>query len=104
MPYVPTGYGRGRPRKGEVRPPTAGGIAQAQLKKKRLTEDFEYWRAYYNEQQADWAARNPERAKQISTASSRRALGWKKLINAVKVDMAITEAQTMANVGPPNKA
>ena len=40
--YPPTGYPRGRPKAGEIRPPSPNAIAQAKYKKARLARDPEF--------------------------------------------------------------
>jgi hypothetical protein len=58
--YKPTGFPRGRPRKGEIRPPTPGGIRAAAYRVKRLAEDPEYAEKLA-EAQRKWYWNNHER-------------------------------------------
>jgi hypothetical protein len=56
-----TGYGRGRPKIGEERPPSKN----AQDAKK-YRENNEKWREYNRNKQAEWSEKNPERRREIS--------------------------------------
>jgi hypothetical protein len=99
--HKPTGYSKGRPRKGEVRPPTPGGLYQAKLRAKRRAENEEYWKAYYAGQQAIWVANNPERQQAISRGSYIRAKGWKALELKHPIASFISTAKNLCLVGPP---
>lgn len=56
-----TGYGRGRPKLGEERPPSKN----AQDAKK-YREGNDKWREYNRNKQAEWSEKNPERRREIS--------------------------------------
>ena len=75
MSYQPTGYPRGRPRKGEIRPPSPNAINIAKYRKRRHERDPE-WKAVLAAQQAEWKANNSERSKEISRNTKIRAKSW----------------------------
>jgi hypothetical protein len=58
-----TGYGRGRPKIGEERP-----ISVLAERANRYRKDNEQWSEYNRKKQAEWAAANPERVKEIKRA------------------------------------
>lgn len=67
----PTGWAKGRPRKGEIRPATDGGLWQAKYKE----DHSEYVLLYQREYQRIWRENNRARHNEIS----RNALQRKKL-------------------------
>lgn len=83
--YKPTGYPKGRPRKGEIRPPTPGGLKQRRFResqvKKLGREAFNKLRADY---QRRWRDDHLERAWEISRSSYLRRRAWET------VDVAAT--------------
>mgnify|MGYP003113854116 CR=1 FL=1 len=64
-----TGYGRGRPRIGEKRPPSENAIRAKEYRK-----DNEAWREYNRKAFNAWYKKNPERFKEISKASRVRRI------------------------------
>ena len=56
-----TGYGRGRPKLDEERPPSKNA-----LDAKKYREGNEKWREYNRNKQAEWSEKNPERRREIS--------------------------------------
>ena len=58
-----TGYGRGRPKKGEERP-----LSKNAESAKKYRENNEEWREYNRKKQAEWAKNNPERRSAIARA------------------------------------
>ena len=58
-----TGYGRGRPRVGEVREESPNAVAQAKYRK-----DNDQWREYNRIKQREWTQANPERRREIARA------------------------------------
>ena len=58
-----TGYGRGRPKKGEERP-----LSKNAESAKKYRENNEKWREYNRTKQAEWSEKNPERRREIARA------------------------------------
>jgi hypothetical protein len=69
----PTGFPRGRPRKGEIRPVTPGGLASAKWRE----ENYELYLKRNREYSVKWRAKNPERAREIGQSYRNRARLWK---------------------------
>jgi len=67
----PTGYARGRPRKGEVRPISVNAVKIAEYRKKRLAADPKF-REAHNQNSLAWQAKNPERTREIARESYHR--------------------------------
>lgn len=80
MSYQPTGYKPGRPRKGEIRPPSPNAIAVAEYRKRRHERDPE-WSTKLAEYQANWVANNQDRSREIARDSNRRRKSWEKFEN-----------------------
>ncbi len=66
-----TGYSRGRPRTGEIRPPSKNAISFTNFVKNKVARDPSY-KAVLAKRQSDWRARNLERSNEISRAAYRR--------------------------------
>jgi hypothetical protein len=77
---IKTGYPRGRPRQGELRPPSAGAIAIAKYRKDHLEEQREYNRI----KQAEWRANNRDRSNEISRNTAIRKKRIKEYIETLK--------------------
>ena len=77
MSHKKTGFPLGRPRKGEIRPPTPGGIYQAALRAKRKAEDPEYY-VIQADYQRLWVLANHEARKKQSRAYYARKKLWDK--------------------------
>ena len=65
MAYIPTGFPRGRPRKGEIRPLTPGGVAQAEWRRQQLAKDPVGYRQLLADYQRMWQLAHPG-AKSLS--------------------------------------
>lgn len=89
--YKPTGFPRGRPRQGEIRPPSPAAQRHARYIQKRLATD-PFFREQLNEYQRQWVKNNPMRAKEIAKATNLRKRKWKKA-NAVDIP-----AQMVGNI------
>jgi hypothetical protein len=79
-----TGYQRGRPRIGEVRPPSPAAIKRKEWLTKKLRENPEY-RLVLAERQRRWRERNLERSRAIFRRSQRRTVVAKELNYTVKL-------------------
>jgi len=75
--YDSTGYPRGRPRLGELRPPSLNAIRHANWLDNRLKKDPEY-KSVLAKRQADWKIRNLDRSREISRLTARRRKNWKE--------------------------
>lgn len=73
--YKKTGYPRGRPRKGEIRPPSPNAIACANYRARRLAVEPE-WREVLNEYQSKWRASNLDRSRAQKRAANLRKKAW----------------------------
>ena len=69
--HMKTGFPRGRPRKGEVRPPSPNAIRTAEYRKARLANDPEF-RKTLNAYNKKWREENPERWKEIGREKNQR--------------------------------
>lgn len=87
MAYVATGFPRGRPRKGEIRPLTPGGVAQAEWRRKQLTLDTEGYRALLANYQRLWHLANPGSKKQSQTKYLQREASFANNTGAYRVTM-----------------
>jgi hypothetical protein len=72
MTYKPTGFPRGRPRKGEFRPRSPRAESIMKWRKK----NYEYWLEKNREYQANWRSTNRERSKEISRNCYVRKKAW----------------------------
>lgn len=70
--YKPTGFPRGRPRKGEIRPYSPNAANQQCYREGHR----EHWLEKNREYQANWRANNLERAREIGRNSRRHAKLW----------------------------
>ena len=70
--YKPTGYPRGRPRKGELRPISPQAEACAEWRAK----NYDHWLEKNREYQANWRAKNLERSREISRGTRIRKKKW----------------------------
>lgn len=68
-----TGFGRGRPRIGEVRP-----VSKLATYANNYRENNDDWKEYNRIKQAEWATNNPERVKEIKRDSLARAIQRKQ--------------------------
>lgn len=68
-----TGYPRGRPRFGEVRPPSKNAMILAAWRERA----GEAYRKYNREYQRMWAANNPERTREIKKGALLRKKAWR---------------------------
>lgn len=75
LAYTPTGFGKGRPRKGELRPATITGTAQAAYRAQH--KDSPEWRAVQAMYQQFWYLANKDRVKQIKKEYLLRSEAWK---------------------------
>lgn len=81
--YTPTGYSKGRPRKGEIRPITPGGAHQSERRAKlKDSEEYKSIQAMY---QQFWKLANYDRSKEIARNSRRRKKSWKESQGKIKV-------------------
>ena len=72
--YKPTGFPKGRPRNGEIRPATPGGVHQKEFRAERKDDpEYKNQRALYSQL---WKLANSERSREISRNSYRRAKTW----------------------------
>lgn len=76
MAYVPTGFPRGRPRKGEIRPPTPGGVQQAKWRERQLALNPEEYRAQQAMYQQLWHLANPGAKAKSQKAYEQREVHW----------------------------
>jgi hypothetical protein len=76
--YQKTGYPRGRPRKGELRP-VSKNAARCQLWRQ---EHLDHWREKNREYQANWRAANLERSNEIARNTYHRKKAWDKIPDA----------------------
>ncbi|WP_407305335.1 hypothetical protein [Acinetobacter sp.] len=67
----PTGFPKGRPRTGEIRPLSVNAIKMAEYRKNRQACDPTYKDAH-NTRTSAWQAKNPERAREIARNSYKR--------------------------------
>jgi hypothetical protein len=74
MAYEKTGFPRGRPRKGELRPASPNAENQARWRAKNA----EYYRVINRNYQSEWVAANPERAREIKRNTYLRKKLWEK--------------------------
>jgi hypothetical protein len=92
-----SGFPPGRPRKGEVRPPSIGAISQAKYR-----ADNPVLSAERNlEAQTKWRESNLERARAQKRAAYKRKKSWSTLISLEKVEKQIAKAQRNADKGDP---
>lgn len=92
-----SGFPMGRPRKGEVRPPSIGAISQAKYR-----ADNPALSAERNlDAQTKWREANLERARAQKRAAYRRKKAWNTLISLEKVEKQIAKAQRNADKGVP---
>lgn len=75
--YKPTGYPRGRPRKGEIRPPSPNAIYCANYRKARLAQEPD-WKKHLAKLQADWRVANLERSRAQKRACYARKKAWEE--------------------------
>ncbi len=68
-----TGYTKGRPRIGEIRPLTMGGLHSAAQRAKQIKKDAGAFRMQQAIYQGLWRHANLERSNEISRNSGRRA-------------------------------
>lgn len=94
---IRSGYPLGRPRKGEVRPPSIGGIAQAKYRADNPDLSAERNRIA----QSKWYAENSEKRLVQAKAYRLRKKGWDKLKSIEKVEKQINKARKAADKGPP---
>lgn len=87
--YVPTGFPRGRPRKGEIRPYNK----RAALKKERYHTDSTY-RERALAASAAWIQAHPERKREYQRAYLRRRSAW----NSYEVGVAKTSSYLIVRV------
>jgi hypothetical protein len=74
MAYTPTGYPRGRPRKGELRPTSPAAVKLAEWRER----NYDHWIEMNREYQREWRAKNPERSKEISRGTRIRKKKWEE--------------------------
>jgi hypothetical protein len=72
MAYVPTGFPRGRPRKGEIRPPTPGALAQAKRRANMSAEEKQIQADY----QRLWHLAHPGAKAASNKRSRQREVHW----------------------------
>jgi hypothetical protein len=72
MAYKPTGYPRGRPRKGELRPTSPAAVKLAEWRER----NYDHWIETNREYQREWRAKNPERSKEIDRNAQIRKKKW----------------------------
>ena len=92
-----SGFPRGRPRKGEVRPPNISAISQAKYRADNPTLSAER----NLEAQTKWREANLEKARAQKRAAYRRKKGWDSLKSLEKVEKQIAKARKTADKGPP---
>ena len=92
-----SGFPVGRPRRGEVRPPSIGAIAQAKYRAENPELSAERNRIA----QAKWQAANPEKRREATKAYRTRRDAWASLKSAEKVEKQIAKARKTADKGPP---
>ena len=71
MSHVPTGYPRRRPRTGEVREPSIGGLKAYEYRTGRIKRDPTYLEQLAKAQR-DWVAKNPEKKRENARAYRER--------------------------------
>ena len=92
-----SGFPLGRPRRGEVRPPSIGAIAQAKYRAENPELSAERNRIA----QAKWQAANPEKRREKGKAYRARKAAWNSLKSIDKVEKQIAKARKTADKGPP---
>jgi hypothetical protein len=79
----PTGYSRGRPRKGEIRPGTGGGAKQTKYRAAHKDDpEWKHIRAMY---QQFWYYANRDRAQEIARNCYYRKKSWEEAQGNIKV-------------------
>jgi hypothetical protein len=76
--YQKTGFRRGRPRFGEIRPPSTNAIKHSNWLSKRLKKDPKY-KEVLAERQRDWRTKNLTRSNEISRQGVARRKQWIEL-------------------------
>lgn len=92
-----SGFPLGRPRKGEIRPPSIGAIEQAKYRADNPVLAAERNRIA----QAKWYSENREKKREASKACRARKKGWNSLKAVKKVENQISKARKTADKGPP---
>lgn len=75
--YTPTGFRRGRPRKGEIRPPTPGGVWQAEWRERQKAENPDYF-VIQADYQRLWQLANPGKKAEVSKGYLQREAHWER--------------------------
>lgn len=75
MAYVPTGFPRGRPRKGELRPPTPGGVWQAKYRAQQKANNPD-WLVIQADYQRLWQLANPGKKAEGQKKYKQREVHW----------------------------
>lgn len=92
-----SGFPRGRPRKGEIRPPSIGAISQAKYR----ADNPELAAERNRIAQAKWQSENPEKRREKGKAYRARCAAWAALKSVNKVEKQIAKARKTADKGPP---
>lgn len=76
MAHIPTGFPKGRPRKGELRPPTPGGVWQAEYRalQKEINPN---WLKIQADYQRLWHLANPGKKSAGQKKYEQREVHWK---------------------------
>lgn len=77
--YTKTGYAKGRPRKGEIRPPNLNAVFQKKYQHARKNADPEY-KIQLAVYQKFWSLMNKERSREIKKNSALRNKAWNGLL------------------------
>ena len=79
----PTGYSKGRPRKGEIRPVTLGGVKQTKYRTAHKDDpEWKHIQAMYHQ---FWYYANRDRAQEIARNNYYRKKSWEEAQGKIKV-------------------
>lgn len=92
-----SGFPRGRPRKGEVRPPSIGAIEQAKYR----ADNPELSAVRNLEAQTKWREANLKKARAQKRSAYKREKAWASMKLVNKVENQIAQARKTADKGPP---
>lgn len=95
MARKPTGYGPGRPRKGEIRPPSPTAVSAKKSRDKKIAADPEGARKIQAERYRKWYYSDVEHARRIGRNAYRRKVAWANAthlkINDIKTPLFVEE-------------